>query len=97
MARLTSLDDFTTGRDNNYNLIRFLAALAVIWSHSFPLSGSGGDPAIVPGETFGGFGVLVFFVPSGFLVAKSWERNPRLLAFFLARTLRIYPALIAFF
>ena len=87
------IDDFIQGRDNNYNVIRFFAALAVIYSHSFPLTGTGGDPSIVPGESYGGFGVSVFFILSGFLVARSWDNNPRFFSFMLARGLRIYPAL----
>jgi peptidoglycan/LPS O-acetylase OafA/YrhL len=33
---MTRLGDFR-GRDNNFNLIRFLAAILVIWSHAFGL------------------------------------------------------------
>jgi peptidoglycan/LPS O-acetylase OafA/YrhL len=85
--------DFVKGRDNNYNAIRFLAALAVIYSHSFPISGAGGDPSFVPGESYGGFGVSVFFILSGFLVARSWDQNPSPISFIVARSLRIFPGL----
>jgi len=42
----------------------------------------------------GRFGVLIFFVISGFLIAMSWEKKKNVVDFALARVLRIYPAVI---
>lgn len=87
------LGDFH-GRDNNLNLIRFLAASAVIWTHAFGfLRYNSLEPVK---HTFGiGAGdvaVDVFFVLSGFLVSKSLEgKSP--LQYLWARGARIYPAL----
>lgn len=36
------LDKASEGRNNNLNFIRFLAAIMVIYSHSYPLSIRGG-------------------------------------------------------
>ena len=83
------------GRDNNFNLIRILAALAVLCSHSFPLSHAGlADPlAARLGMTGGSVAVDIFFITSGFLVTSSLLARAGLLRFFLARALRVFPAL----
>ncbi len=85
------------GRDNNYNLIRMLAAIAVMVSHSFALST--GRPETQPlqaslGMDIGNMAVDVFFIASGFLVTASLLARRSALEFFWARILRIYPALI---
>lgn len=89
--------DATGHEANNFDLIRFLAASAVLYSHCFALTAKGGDEPLVRwthGEfTFGGLAVRVFFVISGFLVTSSWLRNPHSSAFASARVLRIFPAL----
>lgn len=95
---MKNLDHFISfGRDNNFNLIRFISALAVILSHSYPLSL--GKTAFEPfeeaiGISLGEIAVHVFFVTSGFLVTGSLIRNSNILDFFLSRALRIFPALI---
>ena len=90
------LSRFASGRDNNFNLIRFLAAGFVLWSHAFPLSGTWNEPF----EGFSGFslgrlGVDIFFVISGFLVTGSLVSKTNLRSFLRARVLRIFPALVA--
>ncbi|MBW8813485.1 MAG: acyltransferase [Caulobacterales bacterium] len=75
-----------------FDLMRLIAALLVVVSHTFPLSG---QPAleIMGVEDFGALGVSIFFVISGYLVTASYQRNPR--TYILKRLLRIEPALIA--
>ena len=78
---------------NSFDLLRLLAALAVIYDHSVVL---GGHPvqrlfATSPAE----LGVGGFFVISGYLVTASWRRAPDLGTFLAKRLLRIEPALIA--
>jgi len=81
---------------NNFNVLRLLAALAVIYGHAFPIVGSGGQDlylALVGNKFIGGVAVDVFFVISGFLIAASLERSsPARYAW--SRALRIFPALI---
>ena len=91
------LIDAITGRDNNFNLIRILAALAVLLTHSFPLAL--GDAAQEPlraslGMSLGMIAVDVFFITSGFLISASLMRQPSLLSFLWARVLRIFPGLL---
>ena len=92
------LGDYSAGRDNNFNLLRFIAALAVLISHSYALAT--GDPATEPlrqllGLSLGDIAVGVFFVTSGFLVTGSLLSKQNAREFFLSRALRIYPGLWA--
>jgi len=77
---------------NNFDLLRILAATQVAIIHAItllkiPYNGFSNLLTLFPG-------VPIFFVISGFLVAESLERN-ELRTFFVARALRIYPALWA--
>lgn len=84
------------GRDNNFNLLRFIAASLVLLTHSFALStGSGmAEPLRASlGVTWGSIAVDVFFVTSGYLVSASLISRQSLIAFAAARILRIYPGL----
>jgi peptidoglycan/LPS O-acetylase OafA/YrhL len=90
------LSEYAVGRDNNFNLIRLLAALAVIFSHSVAVLGLPGKREFFfdrLGLSAGEFAVDVFFVTSGFLVTGSLINRGSLIAFLWARALRIYPAL----
>lgn len=84
------------GRDNNFNLIRMIAASAVLVSHAWPLTQGAG--AVEPLETFSGhtlgtLSVYIFFAISGFLITASYTRTARLHRFLLARVLRLFPGL----
>lgn len=83
-------------RDNNFNLLRMLAALAVLLSHSYPLAR--GPQAVEPfvaslGMSLGTLAVGIFFTISGYLVTASLVSRPSLADFALARARRIYPGL----
>ena len=94
----TKIGDCIASRDNNFDIIRLVAALAVIYSHSYTLTaGSALDPIErVTGKTysFGGLSVAAFFVISGLLITMSFKRASGLHEYFSARALRIFPALI---
>lgn len=89
----------TSGRNNNLTLLRFVAALAVIWGHSFPLVHTKHiDPvrALTFRHTYSGsIAVSAFFALSGFLVARSYYFNPNLAEWLKLRFARIYPGAIA--
>lgn len=90
------LSELAMSRDNNFNLIRLFAALAVLVSHSFALvSGNGEREPLraLLGMSLGEVAVDVFFITSGFLVTASLLGRKNALAFVWARILRIYPAL----
>lgn len=87
-----------SSRDNNFNLIRLLAACAVLFSHCYPLAigPSGTEPLWNAVRMTGGsIAVDVFFVISGYLVTASLLSRGDLGKFLRARALRIYPALWA--
>lgn len=85
-------------KSTNLNVIKFVAAFLVIFSHSFTVVGeSGGDPfgRITIGQlSFGELAVAVFFFVSGFFVTKSLAGNPQFKAFWKRRLVRIYPSFI---
>ena len=93
---MNTLADLASRRDNNFNLIRMLAATAVLISHSYPLAL--GDGALDPvsewiGLSLGEVAVITFFCVSGFFISLSRDRAGSTLDFFTARFLRIYPGL----
>jgi peptidoglycan/LPS O-acetylase OafA/YrhL len=91
------LSDKSAGRDNNLNLIRALAATAVLVSHAYPIAL--GEDAVQPlyqslGHTLGTLSVYVFFIISGFLIAMSYDRSRSKTQFVAARVLRLMPGLL---
>ena len=92
-----------TRRDNNFDVLRLVAALLVMVSHSYvlaqlPIPGVANrhlEPfAHLTGDTLGAVGVSIFFGLSGFLIAGSWQTAPRLRTFFAKRALRLMPAVV---
>jgi len=85
-------------RSNNFDLIRLIAAAQVVLSHAI---GHTGLRALLPEWQKQLFdllvwlpGVPVFFVISGFLITRSYERcQGNLSGYFWNRALRIFPAL----
>jgi peptidoglycan/LPS O-acetylase OafA/YrhL len=89
------LSHFAQGRDNNFNLIRLIAALMVLFSHSFAVAAGRGDPlTAILGMNMGAIAVDIFFITSGFLVTGSLLSRKSTLEFVWARVLRIYPGLV---
>ena len=92
MSGASRLGDFR-GRDNNFNLLRIIAALLVVAAHAFSTGGPSADPM----QHFfdigsGDLGVDIFFILSGFLVTKSFA-GKSLPQFVWARCMRIFPGL----
>lgn len=96
-GRAPLLGDVCGGRDNNLNLIRMIAASAVLVSHSFLLTlGFGAVEPLEPltGHSLGWLSVTIFFVVSGFLITRSFDRRASIGHWVLARVLRLYPGLL---
>ena len=90
------MDNLTPSHNNNFDLLRFVAASLVIFSHSFPLSGNKNEPfsALSNNQmTMGSLAVAVFFVVSGYLVTMSYDNSSTIYTFFMKRCLRIFPGL----
>lgn len=81
-------------RENNFDLLRLLAAAQVAFFHvanHLHVALDRENPFV---RLVGHMpGVPIFFVVSGFLISLSWERNPSLASYARNRALRIYPAL----
>lgn len=85
---------------NMLDFLRLSFALAVLFSHSFPLTQ--GTNATEPlswlsnsQKTIGSVAVDGFFIISGFLIVRSWLFSSSMQDYFRKRVLRIHPAYIA--
>lgn len=81
-------------RDNCFDTIRLFAAVMVIFSHAFPLTGMD-EPlqALSQGQASIGFlSVSIFFLVSGYLIPASLDRGT-ISRYAKKRSLRILPAL----
>ena len=90
------LSEAASGRKNNFNLIRIVAALAVLVSHSYPIASGPSTPDMLSptlGISLGEVAVDVFFITSGFLVTSSLASRQNTIEFLWARCLRIFPGL----
>jgi len=84
----------TEPRGGNFDVIRLIAACAVIFGHSFLF----GRPVDRLAEWANGLAISaveIFFIISGYLVTQSFDRSRDWLRFVLARSLRIFPGLVA--
>jgi peptidoglycan/LPS O-acetylase OafA/YrhL len=80
-----------------FDSLRIIAAIVVILSHAFPLSGHPEPVATFLGHyglTFGALAVATFFVISGFLITMSWTASPRAVPYSVKRLARIWPAFV---
>lgn len=95
VANIKTLGDVFDPKDNNFDIIRLFAALLVLISHCYPLTGTAIEPIahyLGGYDTGGGWGVAIFFVISGFLVTRSALERPTGV-YLRSRVLRIIPAL----
>ncbi|MCF6776121.1 acyltransferase [Thiotrichales bacterium 19X7-9] len=86
----------TNHRDNNFDFLRFIAALLVIITHAVVLTGTGIHPLKIFSNDqirVGDLAVDVFFTMSGFLITASFLRSQSTIKYLYARVLRIMPAL----
>lgn len=81
------------GKANNFDGLRLLAALAVLFSHQFSFTLLW-EPMIAPRMTLGMGAVFVFFSISGYLIAGSWLADPDTYRYLARRTLRLAPGLL---
>lgn len=93
-----NLADMLPREKNNFDLIRLIAAIGVIFGHSFYLFQTGGyqEPVtqLVERNFTGTLSVGVFFFLSGILVTQSYVRSRSPIDFVLKRIARIYPGAV---
>ena len=82
-----------------FDSLRLVAAVSVMFSHSY-LIGTGSEQTepfvrlLGPKNIIGLYGVFTFFIISGFLLARSLERNPCAITYAVNRSLRILPGFL---
>ena len=86
-------------KNNNFDFLRFLFALLVVISHSYPLSGSNERSQWIYQITNGQIvlaqiGLSGFFIISGYFIFQSLHRSKNIFNYFKKRFLRLFPALI---
>ncbi|HSC75914.1 MAG TPA: acyltransferase [Pseudomonadales bacterium] len=90
-----TLAALSQSRNNNFNLLRLLAAWSILFFHSYVLTGtmptSWFDTHI--GRYMGFYAVNVFFFISGFLVTQSIERSSLSRRYLTLRFMRLVPPL----
>jgi peptidoglycan/LPS O-acetylase OafA/YrhL len=85
--------------NNNFGLLRLIAAGLVFLSHSYDIMGIREKQLLAQpthsGYVFSTFGLIMFFTMSGFLVCKSLVTSGSIVQYGVNRFLRIWPALAA--
>lgn len=97
MGAAVKLAEVCSGRDNNLNLIRMLAASGVLVSHAYPIAAGPGTLQpfeAATGFTLGWICVAIFFAISGFLITRSFDRKPHVESWLAARIMRLFPGLV---
>jgi peptidoglycan/LPS O-acetylase OafA/YrhL len=89
-----------THRANNFDTLRLLAAIGVIFAHSVPLTYGPAQLDLFwrfshEQTTLGFISVQIFFIISGYLITGSYLHTGNARRFCRARFLRLVPALIA--
>lgn len=91
-----TLADILPAERNTFGLMRLMAALAVVVSHSVHLAGApeSAEPLVgLTGFSLGEHAVHLFFTISGVLIAASLMRSATLGHYIQARALRLLPGL----
>ena len=86
-------------KNNNFDFLRFLFALLVVISHSYPLSVTSESSQWIYQVTNGQIvlaqiGLSGFFIISGYFIFQSLKRSNSIIDYFKKRFLRLFPALI---
>lgn len=99
-----TIADYSDGKDkrkNNYDFIRFFAAVLIIFSHSFVMVG--GEQAVYNDPLWrlshghaltGQIGMTSLFILGGFLITESYVRSSNVFSYLRNRFLRILPGFI---
>lgn len=99
VAKLLLKEDVFSSKNNNWGLIRFIAAFTVIYGHSFGMfnrvrSNDWTISHIALGSTYSGqMAVIVFFFLSGALVTKSLVTSRNAFEYIAKRISRLMPGL----
>ncbi len=92
---MSSISSLMDGRNNNFNLLRLLAAFFIAYYHCYFMAlGPQMDEKVYIGlYELSQIALNFFFITSGFLIALSFTRRSSLLSYFVARVLRLIPGI----
>lgn len=95
---MQTLQDILKPADNNFSLIRLVAAASVVVGHAFVINRQQLFFHFLNLTEYdvGGYAVNVFFVLSGLMIAASLDRTESLGQFAAARFVRLIPAVAAY-
>jgi peptidoglycan/LPS O-acetylase OafA/YrhL len=92
------MSDAINRNSNNFDFLRLVGALLVIFFTSYSLLDAYTlDPLVRLTDGVldtGKLGVAIFFIISGYLITKSWDKRRNIGRFIWARFLRLVPALV---
>lgn len=94
MSERKTIQQLFDPKRNNLTMLRFVFASLVIFSHTYAFVMPEFEPlaSVSNGTiTFGTFAVSAFFILSGFLITRSYERSHSFIKYCINRFLRIYP------
>lgn len=96
---MTLLSHALSRERNNFDLVRLVAALAVVYAHSFVTQLPDGHvdavTSLVGFDYSGSLGVFAFFLLSGILITASFDRQGSAARFAALRAARIWPPVAA--
>lgn len=85
----TSIDN---ERANNFNIIRLVAAVMVVYGHMGHIIGA--NVFTIYNQAVSTIAVKIFFLISGYLITNSFFHDSNIIRYTLRRVFRIFPALI---
>lgn len=93
-----TISDALKPGNNNFDLLRVLAACLSIWGHAYAISPKDGmrEPLLqlLKTEYSGSVSIAILFFVSGLLVVDSYQRVPNALLFLASRAGRVMPGLL---
>ena len=93
------LDQLLQKQNNNFDLLRLLAAGMVVWGHAYAISPTASKEDLISQwvqfEFAGSYAVKLFFFLSGLLVMQSLLTRASMAHFFVLRVTRLMPGLLA--
>jgi peptidoglycan/LPS O-acetylase OafA/YrhL len=94
---IKTLGEIVNSKSNNFDLVRLIASLSVIYFHSFMIQGVVGEDKVnsfLSPDSTGSIAVYSFFLISGILISKSAEAQKSAVIFTINRVMRIWPGLL---